>query len=124
MKLRRIGHFYELSSDSQRQEIRNLRGNLHAPLKQKALRYLRSGVNTGIVMMVEYDHSSMPEACLGSVGLMSDGKWIWPSSLAYYVETYDLGLPADFLEDMANNDWSVPPDTKVPFEVPEGHVAM
>ena len=124
MKLRRIGHFYELSSDSQRQEIRNLRGSLHAPLKQKALRYLRSGVNTGIVMMVEYDHSSMPEACLGSVGLMSDGKWIWPSSLAYYVETYDLGLPADFLEDMANNDWSVPPDTKVPFEVPEGHVAM
>ena len=124
MKLRRIGHFYELSSDSQRQEIRNLRGNLHAPLKQKALRYLRSGVNTGIVIMVEYDHSSMPEACLGSVGLMSDGKWIWPSSLAYYVETYDLGLPADFLEDMANNDWSVPPDTKVPFEVPEGHVAM
>ena len=124
MKLRRIGHFYELTSDSQRQEIRNLRGNLHAPLKQKALRYLRSGVNTGIVMMVEYDHSSMPEACLGSVGLMSDGKWIWPSSLAYYVETYDLGLPADFLEDMANNDWSVPPDTKVPFEVPEGHVAM
>lgn len=124
MKLRRIGHFYELSSDSQRQEIRNLRGNLHAPLKQKALRYLRSGVNAGIVMMVEYDHSSMPEACLGSVGLMSDGKWIWPSSLAYYVETYDLGLPADFLEDMANNDWSVPPDTKVPFEVPEGHVAM
>ena len=55
---------------------------------------------------------------------ITDGKWIWPSSLAYYVETYDLGLPADFLEDMANNDWSVPPDTKVPFEVPEGHVAM
>lgn len=124
MRLRRIGHFYELSPELQRFEIGKLRGSLVASSKQRVLRYLRSGVTSGIVMMVEYDHSAMPEACLGSVGLMSDGKWLWPSSLAYYVEKYDLGVPAEFLEDMAHNDWLVPPDTKVPFEMPDGHVAM
>jgi len=124
MTLQPIGHFYELTPEQQRLEIAKLRGGLVASTKEKVLGYLRSGVEAGIVMMIEYDHSSSSEACLGTVSLLSDGKSIWPSSLAYYVETYDVGLPKEFMTDMAKNEWLVPPGTEVPFQMPEGHVAM
>ena len=124
MALQRIGHFYELTPDAHRLEVGKLRGKLTATTKQKVLSYLRSGVEAGIVMMIEYDHMATPEACLGSVTLLSDGKSIWPSSLAYYVEKYDVELPVEFMADMARNEWLVPPGTEVPFEMPEGHVAM
>jgi len=124
MALRRIGHYYEMSPEAQRLEICKLRGRLAATTKKCVLEYLRSGVEAGIIMMIEYDHSSTPEACLGSITLLSDGKSIWPSSLAYYVEKYDVELPAEFLEDMAKNEWPIPAGTEVPFEMPKGHVAM
>jgi len=124
MTLQRFGHFYELAPDTQRSEIGKLRSRLISTTKQQVLQYLQSGVEAGIVMMVEYDHFTEPEACLGTVALLSDGNWIWPSSLAYYVDKYEVRLPAEFLDNMAKNGWSVPPGTEVPFEMPEGHVAM
>jgi hypothetical protein len=124
MALRCVGHFYELAPEVQRSEIAKLRGGLVPSTKQLVLQFLRSGVEAGIVMMVEYDHLSNPELCLGAVTLVSDGKWSWPSSLAYFVEKYDLALPVEFLDEMASNNWLVPPGTVIPFEMPEGHVAM
>jgi len=124
MALRRIGHYYELTPEAQRSEIAKLQGGLVFTSKQNVLQYLRSGVEAGILMMVEYDYVAKPEACLGTVVLVSDGKWSWPKSFAYFVEKYDVALPAEFLEEMARNDWMVPPGTEVPFEMPEGHVAM
>ena len=124
MALRCIGHYYELTPDAQRLEIARLQGGLVPTMKQNVLQYLQSGVEAGIVMMVEYDHVAKPEVCLGTVVLVSDGKWSWPKSLAHFVDKYDVALPAEFLEEMAKSNWIVPPGTEVPFEMPEGHVAM
>lgn len=75
-------------------------------------------------MMTEYDHLAKPEVCLGSVTLLSDGKSLWPSSLVYYVEKYDVALPAWFLADMLENEWVAPSETEVRFEAPKGHIEM
>jgi len=41
-----------------------------------------------------------------------DGKkfagFVWPRTLAYYVEQYDVELPAEFEEHMKRNQWRVP----------------
>ncbi|MFK0189460.1 hypothetical protein [Kitasatospora sp. NPDC090308] len=39
---------------------------------------------------------------------LTDGSWIWPSNLAYYVETYHVALPADFLNHMESHGWDAP----------------
>ncbi|WP_282205350.1 hypothetical protein [Kitasatospora fiedleri] len=39
---------------------------------------------------------------------LTDGSWMWPSELAYYVETYHVELPADFLDHMASHGWITP----------------
>ncbi|MEV0956974.1 hypothetical protein AB0I97_13975 [Streptomyces sp. NPDC049951] len=39
--------------------------------------------------------------------IRTDGAWVWPSSLVYYVRQYHVKLPIEFLNHMAENDWVV-----------------
>lgn len=41
---------------------------------------------------------------------LTDGVWIWPSELAYYVREFHLALPDDFVAHMEANAWRVPED--------------
>lgn len=38
----------------------------------------------------------------------TDGQWMWPRDLAYYVEKYHVELPEEFVKHMRNRDWQVP----------------
>ena len=38
----------------------------------------------------------------------TDGFWIWPGDLSYYVSKYRLQIPDDFLQTMIRNNWTVP----------------
>ncbi|MGW2556295.1 hypothetical protein [Streptomyces sp. NPDC001635] len=38
----------------------------------------------------------------------TDGVWVWPSSLAYYLVTYHTELPGEFLQHMEASGWTVP----------------
>ncbi|MFF4257511.1 hypothetical protein ACFY1L_40630 [Streptomyces sp. NPDC001663] len=38
----------------------------------------------------------------------TDGVWVWPSSLAYYVARYHTELPGDFLRHMEATGWTPP----------------
>lgn len=44
----------------------------------------------------------------GTASAYTDGKWVWPGDLAYYVETYLLRIPDDFRETMIENNWENP----------------
>ena len=37
------------------------------------------------------------------------GQWVWQGGLAYYVETYGVGLPEEFVEHMKASAWVVSP---------------
>ena len=124
MSLQKVGFYFELEPQEQRAELHRLRSRSSHSDKDSILKYLRSGIDAGAVMMIDYDYVCQPEATIGEIVLKSDGKWIWPSSLAYYVEKYDIQLPEQFVFEMRSIDWIVPPDAAIPFEVPEGHVAM
>ena len=39
----------------------------------------------------------------------TDGVWVWQGGLAYYVETYGVGLPEEFVEHMKASAWVVSP---------------
>ena len=38
----------------------------------------------------------------------TDGRWVWPRDLAYYVDTYHIVLPSEFVEHMRRGSWNPP----------------
>ena len=73
----------------------------------KIVKYLIDGkaliISTGLVDDV-IDSSKGPA---GTPTVYTDGKWIWPGDLAYYVKNYHLELPQDFLDYMIEKNWTV-----------------
>jgi hypothetical protein len=39
--------------------------------------------------------------------ILTDGVWVWPGVLAYYVALYHIQLPARFLQFAANRHWKI-----------------
>jgi|HubBroStandDraft_4_1064222.scaffolds.fasta_scaffold1417416_2 hypothetical protein len=44
----------------------------------------------------------------GTKQIVSDGVWVWPGDLAYYVEQHGVALPQEFLSHMEAMNWSPP----------------
>ena len=56
-----------------------------------------------------FDVLSPERTPIGPLNVLTDGVWVWPSDLAYYVRVYNVGLPAEFVEWARLLDWVPPP---------------
>ena len=112
MKLKRYGFFEELPhGDSDGGRLSSLRGAAHYDDAQlhRIVRYLNRctlfvacpGLVTDVLVT-----GSTP---LCAPHLLTDGDWVWPADLAYYVEKHLVPIPAAMLQAMERNDWT-PPD--------------
>ena len=119
-----VGFFFELTESDQKSKLHSLRCEAASANEPKIISYLKSGIDAGVSMVIERDVLAHPPKVLGEAILKSDGQWIWPVSLAYFVETYHIKLPNDFILSMTENDWRVPPNIDFPPEVPKGHIGM
>jgi hypothetical protein len=84
--------------------------------------YLRQGVVCGVypdrgllydVLQPGQRIEAMPPSA-GGEGLqpnliLTDGAWVWPAALAYYVQAYHLRLPAAFLQHAERQGWRIDP---------------
>jgi hypothetical protein len=78
------------------------------PWEPMVVRYLEQGM-TVLVSPHWVDDLVNPKLRrICQYSTLTDGTWIWPSDLAYYVRTYHVVLPDEFLEHMAARDWVVP----------------
>ncbi|MDO3617322.1 hypothetical protein Q3O97_15835 [Ralstonia pseudosolanacearum] len=75
---------------------------------EKVLAYLRAGNPFVVAPGISMDYLSGGKCIIGSLALLTDGKFVWPSDLAYYVDKYRVGLPPEFLMHMEASDWKVP----------------
>lgn len=41
--------------------------------------------------------------------MMTDGVWLWPGELPYYVAAHGVDLPAEFVDRMRQSGWAIPP---------------
>lgn len=123
-KYKKIGFFYEESQNDQHSHLSALRNDLPHPAETEILQYLSSGIDAGVCMLIEHDYLKMPPKFLGSATLLSDGEWLWPKSLTYYVREYHISLPEEFVIKMKQQNWCVSPDTKLTPKVPEGDIKM
>lgn len=124
MTLKRVGFFFEESEADQVTQLNSLRRDQPSEFEAEIVQYLRSGADCGVAMTIEHDPLSDPPKAIGEAVLKTDGEWTWPLSLAYYVETYHIELPSEFVERMTALNWTAPTDVDVPTEIPDGHVEM
>jgi hypothetical protein len=115
---------------SQRQELPSLCefvADIPGPHEAAILSYLAQGVECGIyndpgflydVLQpgVKLDFAPLrnfigPDTTLYPHLLMTDGTWVWPGALLYYLATYHLRLPDAFVDDAARRNWRIDPST-------------
>lgn len=109
MRLRLVGFFRELRhgmrtgpslADSVRSQA--------AEDEEKMVRYLKLSPTfaaSGPLVDDVLDSSNKEIAPLETA---TDGQWMWPRDLAYYVERYHVELPTEFVNHMRGRDWQPP----------------
>ena len=75
--------------------------------KPQILAYLKSGHMFHGWMQMVWDHFDKKNGFAVSDSLLTDGCWSWTNDLSYYVEKYDLILPAVFVEHMQSRNWEI-----------------
>ena len=56
--------------------------------------------------------------------IATDGRWVWPRDLAYYVGEYHGSLPPEFVEHMRACRWKAPTFTREDMERLEADYVM
>ena len=75
--------------------------------KKEICQYLQQGIVLTACGEVSQDVLHPEKGVAGTPDDMTDGKYIWPGDLAYYVKNYNLKLPDEFISTMKENDWKV-----------------
>ncbi|MDH6711481.1 hypothetical protein P3T27_008239 [Kitasatospora sp. MAA19] len=106
---RHLGYYRELVTGEK--QAPSMLPFLHAgPDKDDAalISYLRAGTLLAATTSIARCRLTPEGPPLGSIALLTDGTWFWPSDLAHYVEQHHLRLPPDFVNHARSNSW-VPP---------------
>lgn len=104
-----VGDFRELEYG--RPDGPSLRAAVRAegPEHERGLvQYLRSGSALFCTPSAVPDVLSSTDAVIAGLHLLTDGKWLWYSDLAHYVEHYHVALDPGFVEHVQSNGWAVP----------------
>jgi hypothetical protein len=107
--LTRIGFFRELRHGKpDGPSLHESLGSKAGPHDIELVRYLRSGAvlmaAPGVVRDVLIPESDV----IGSLSILTDGTYAWPSDLAHYVERHHARVPPQFLAYAQANAWAVP----------------
>lgn len=43
----------------------------------------------------------------GTPSFLTDGTWVWPGDLSYYVRNYKVGLACEFIRHMREHNWVI-----------------
>jgi hypothetical protein len=108
-KLKRCDVLFEFFT-SDRTVVPHLRTYLRSeaqPDEEKIVRYLANATALLISPGVQFDVIDSSKVA-GSQDVLTDGVWVWPAPAAYYVDTYHVTLPDDFVGHMRRNQWIAP----------------
>ncbi|MFD0687779.1 hypothetical protein [Actinomadura fibrosa] len=70
--------------------------------------YLEHGAVLAVTGRDVYDVLADDKTVSGRLALMTDGTWLWPADLSYYVRVYNVQLPLEFTEHAESLDWRSP----------------
>jgi hypothetical protein len=79
------------------------------PDRAGILAYLRSGRWFAVRPLVVPDYFRPERGWVSNSHWYTDGEWIWPTDLIYYVAEYHVELPPERVDRMASLGWACPP---------------
>ncbi len=107
--LLRAGFFRELEHDiptSTDPSIEEVGGEAIRRHRARVVAYLEQGTVLAVAAGPTSDYFQRPgRHIIGSLCLQTDGVWLWPSDLSYYVQYYGVAVPDAFLAHMEAGDW-------------------
>ena len=107
--MRRVGFFREMEiAGDDHPSLADVVGTLAPGGKDRIVRYLADGCGVLMAPTMVGDALDPERDAVAGLGLLTDGEWLWPAELGYYVDEYDVGLPGEFVDHMAANGWTVP----------------
>lgn len=109
MNLRRQGFFREMPHGDERDPSLEQAVNTLSPTEdvERICSYLDMG-KVLIVCCGTCNDVLIPEKGIaGTPSFLTDGTWVWPGDLAYYVRNYKVGLAREFIDHMRENDWMI-----------------
>ncbi|GAA3635140.1 hypothetical protein GCM10022223_61920 [Kineosporia mesophila] len=109
MNISRAGFFRELPHGDPNGE--SLREAVERDTDQdtaKLLRYLEGNVVLAATAALVDDVLDHTARAVAPLELVTDGAWVWPRDLAYYVEKYDAAVPATFILHLELRNWVQP----------------
>ena len=117
MKLKRQGFYKEMpygdqSDPSILQFIRE-RGEID---EDKIYQYLEKGIVLMACGGIVKDIINPDNGIAGCPDILTDGIWVWPGDLAYYVKRYHLELDKDFIQTMRDNSWHIKDITNIDYD--------
>lgn len=77
------------------------------------VKYLQSGICIAACPGLVYDVHDKSKLIDGGPHILTDGVWVWPRDLVYYVEQYHVILPYNFINHLKLNNWTVPDKSKI-----------
>jgi hypothetical protein len=81
--------------------------------KDKICKYLREGYVLAACGNFVKDVVCPEKGIVGAPDDITDGVWIWPADLVYYVENYGLLLDDVFVKYMSEHAWTVPKNLEI-----------
>ncbi|MBD5394301.1 MAG: hypothetical protein HDR71_08510 [Lachnospiraceae bacterium] len=117
MKLKRQGFYKEMpygdqSDPSILQFIRE-RGEID---EDKIYQYLEKGIVLMACGGIVKDIINPDNGIAGCPDILTDGIWVWPGDLAYYVKRYHLELDKNFIQTMRDNNWHIKDITNIDYD--------
>ena len=111
MRVRHVGFFSDLPHGIPTEpKLRSVVAEDPIEDEERLIEYLASGALFIASPGVVYDELSDHETLIGSAHIVTDGFWVWPRDLAYYVKQYHARLPDEFIEHARANRWTIPED--------------
>ena len=108
--MRCVGFYKELGfGHGDQSSLASARRDVAAPFEADLLNYLRSATGVAFCPSARYDWFD-PAICItdGGWDILCDGVWYWPSTLAYYLDTYHVEVPADLVSRARKRSWLAP----------------
>jgi hypothetical protein len=104
----RVGFFRELHNEPDLPSIREAVRPTRHPDEARIVAYLEAGICLAACGGGRRDVLDPSSGLWTRPDIMTDGVWLWPGELPYYVAAYGVELPTEFVDHMRQSGWAVP----------------
>lgn len=107
MKSRRQGFYREMPHGNEDDPSILLYIRDKSDKEERIYQYLNEGIVLVSCGGIVKDVVNPDNGIAGCPDILTDGVWMWPGDLAYYVKKYHLELGKEFVQGMEDSGWHI-----------------